>query len=219
MAIPSYDDWIKNTALGWSQPRSGRLKTIDDALKAYWKGPSHITQKAIRMALADWIRWKGVEWKQSERNKPPRRIVEELYNNVFTGFPVAFTPEQRDALKFIEEQRRLAVQKMFAGKKVSLRLFNAANEGRRALAELKSAATSIGSVVSSPSTATASHSALSSMIGDMFDTEALHHILPELTNTFGGDLIASAVPVISQLASGAKVLISWGKVAKSKYSQ
>ncbi|MBI5385825.1 MAG: hypothetical protein HZA90_14200 [Verrucomicrobia bacterium] len=219
MAIPTYDDWIKNTALGWNQPRSSRLKKVDDALKAYWKAPGHQTQKAIRMALADWIRWKGPNWKKSERNKPPRCIVEELYTNVFTGFPVAVTPEEREALRYLEEQRRLALQHLFAGKTVGLRGFNAANEGRRALMDLKRATSNIKSVVTPVSTSNESRNAITSMIGDMFDNQTVQQILPDLTTSFGGDVIASVVPVLSQLTSGAKVLIAWGKVAKAKYNQ
>ena len=141
MAIPAYDDWMRATALGALQKRSGALKVIDEAIKEYWEKTTPIDKakafSAIRLALDAWIREKGANWQNSERNKPPRRIVSELYRAVHEQ---TFTARDLAALKWQDEQRRLRIIKIFGGKEIVWQAFNTSKDTQSALAAAKMAA-------------------------------------------------------------------------------
>lgn len=219
--IPSYDEWMQKTKLGVMKPRSTQLKKVDDAIKAYSKAPSHITQKAIRLAMADWIRSKGDGWKRSERNRDG--IVEQVRTNVFTGWAPPMTPEERRALEFMEQQRRLAVQRMFVGKKLTLKLMNAVKEAKAAYGDVKKAGQELQKLGKGGAKAAASSGetklGVDSMIADMFDVQTADALRGYLMDIFGEDLLVGLVPVVGHFASGGKVMMAWGKTAKSKYDQ
>src|SRR5262249_33609672 len=158
----------------------------------------HATQKALRQAMGKWIRSKGDKWKESERNKPPRCIVEELRTNVFTGFPPPMTPEEHKALEYVEEQRRLALQTLFTGKKITLKMKNAAKEAKGAYDELKTAASGIktaatGGAKPSASSGPAVPDAVKSMFSSLFDGETMSAIVPAQVATFGQEITSSVI--------------------------
>jgi hypothetical protein len=142
MPIPAYDDWMKITALGVLKPRSSALKEIDSAIKEYWKQTAPASRRkgmsGIRLALENWIREKGPNWRNSERNKAPHRIVSELYRTV-TERP-AFTPDELAAFRWQDDQRRLRLGQIFAGKEIVWRAFNNTKDTQAALAAARLAA-------------------------------------------------------------------------------
>lgn len=224
MPIPTYDDWMTTTKLGTLKPRSSELKGIDEALKAYTQKPGAETQKHLRFAIGKWIRSKGDTWKQSERNKPPRFIVEELRTNAFSGFPVPMTKKEIEALKYMEDERRIAVQSLFRGRKLTLKAVDAAKSAASAFSDLKTAASNIRQVgqpvqAASSSGSVAVPDAVKSMFSGMFDGETASALIPTQVAVFGQEIVSSVVPIVSHFASGAKVVLEWGKLAKAKHKQ
>jgi len=117
--IPKYDDWMGATAAGIFTPRSRELKAVDTALQAYWRtvpGPERQPKRrAIGSALADWIGTKGPDWRSSERNKPPRRIVSQLYDALNTTM---FTEQDLEAFEYQDKRERQRLWRIFSGKEI-----------------------------------------------------------------------------------------------------
>jgi hypothetical protein len=136
----AYEEWMAKTALDWKHPRSGRLKRIDSALKAADKMPTMENMRELRKAINDWIRYKGVgNWKQSARNVGG--IVERLRTWAFApDLPTPMSAEEVEAWKYIEEERKKALHKVFQGKHVRLKIMSAIMKGKDAASDVKDAA-------------------------------------------------------------------------------
>ncbi len=226
MAIPTYDHWMKATRLGAGHPRSPKLKKIDSALKAYGKGPSARGQKDIRLALMDWMLWKG-EWKSSTRNR--QHIIEELKTNAFSGFPVPLSAEEREGIEYILQARDRKLKRLFANRKLTLRRVKSVQEVRaqhKSLKEAKEQLTgeSSGSGASNadvggPGGGSAVSQAVESMVREMFDGEAIGVVRSHLMSVVGADLIADMIPVVAQISGGAKAVKSWGTAARTAWTR
>jgi hypothetical protein len=136
--IPSYNDWMKHTALGIMSPRSTQLKAVDTALRDYWNTPAGAgrqpKRRALGDALANWIGTKGPKWSDSERNKAPERIVDRLYNALNTSL---FNEADLEAFTFQDEMRRKRLHDLFRGKEIAWKVLNPAKDAKEVYAELK----------------------------------------------------------------------------------
>ena len=142
--IPSYDDWLRNTAVLLSA-RSRELRAVDSALQEYWKTPAGAARQPKRSALANalsnWIGTKGPNWRDSSRNKPPRRIVAQLYDALNTSM---FNERDLEAFEFQDQERRKRIRAIFQGKEIVWKAFSAAKEVKAAHLELKAGISSNG---------------------------------------------------------------------------
>jgi hypothetical protein len=278
--IPSYNDWMKHTALGFMSPRSIQLQAVDTALRDYWNTPAGAgrqpKRRALGDALANWIGTKMPEWRTSQRNKPPERIVERLYDALNTTL---FTDLDLDAFTFQDEVRRKQVQNLFLGKEIAWKVLNPAKDAKEVYAELKRGRTpskdaadikkglakqtarratyepgkwTLARDVSSPvieaglgidairkgmlnkgtldsvaaqrfglDGAAQAHHDFHEMLHDLWGGMATpSEISWHLMGTLGVDaktLAADVTPIVSNVISGVKVLIAWGKVGMAAY--
>jgi hypothetical protein len=68
MPMLDHADWMAATKRGPLMPRSTELKAIDKAIEAYKLGKTPANLTKIKTALDAWIKKKGNNWKNSERN-------------------------------------------------------------------------------------------------------------------------------------------------------
>ncbi len=219
---PKYEEWKKATEAGVIHPRSSRLKRVDKAVSQYEKLPSHRTQKELRFALRDWVRWKGDGWKTSRRNK--NHVVEILRVTVETGWGPPLTRSEIEALKVLEKERRLTLQRLFQNRPLVLRKDLAVNEIRKAHSKLKTAKKGISQLSDAPAGDSSGSTSMArqvvhNMLGDLLDSETLTAILPELGQSFVGEMVSSMVPFVSQITSGAKALGAWGSAGKARHAE
>jgi hypothetical protein len=136
--IPSYNDWMKYTALGIMSPRSTQLKAVDTALPDYWNTPAGVARRPKRRALGDalanWIGTKGPKWRDRERNKAPMHIVEQLYNALNTYY---IDEDDVKAFAAQDEMRRKRLHDLFCGKEIVWKALNPAKDAKEVYAELK----------------------------------------------------------------------------------
>jgi hypothetical protein len=116
-------------------PRRSTLKAVDKALEAYWQNHGNPDKRGkaisdIRIGLMEWTKDRGSDCRTSPRNKPPRRIVNELYKAV-NEQPI-FTAEELDIFRWQEEQRRLRVRTIFREKQILWRAFNTKSDVKAA---------------------------------------------------------------------------------------
>lgn len=232
----TYEEWMEKTALDWKHPRSSRLKRIDSALKAASKMPTMENMRELRKAINDWIRYKGVNnWKQSQRNKDG--IAERLRVWAFApDLPTPMSKEEVEAWKYIEEQRKLALHRVFSDKKVRLKIMSAIMKGKDAASDVKDAAKNFkqcigvlaGTVEVKPHHAPNLVSGVQAVgksagvvkdfvHGDLLDIKSmdLEHLklvkdmipLDQITTDF--------LPFVNIVTGAVGLLIKWGKVAQA----
>jgi hypothetical protein len=113
--IPSLKEWRTATNAGKLSIRSKQLKALDTALENHWKMvdselPTDL--QPVREALSNWIGLKGPDWRKSERNAPPKRIVEQLYDSLDRS---ALSDKDREAFQWQDEQRKQRIALVFEG--------------------------------------------------------------------------------------------------------
>lgn len=207
------------------------MKKIDPAVKKDEQQKSAKKLKAIRHAVRDWVRWKGTRWQNSKRNKrpgdnPPKYMVEKLKVTVETGWGPPLTKEEINALKELEKGRKLTLQRLFTEKKLCIKKKRAANEVRKGVTQLSTAKDGITQLRDMPASQTQSNAEHSQarvivekMLGDLLDGETLTAILPDLTETFVGEMVSSMVPFVAQIKSGGAAVVAIGTAAKAKYTE
>jgi hypothetical protein len=227
--IPSSAEWASKTQLGMLKPRSQELKNVDLALKQFERDRNGAALKALALAWQAWKRTKA-DWKQSERNKG--RILEQLNDAIAERVgPVVMSAEERAALAYVDQERKLAVQRLFRGRKVKLKFVNAKAEARKQLIEVTAAGKSLGGAlgVKSPSlpksigsaggALSGAKSSIESMLTKFFDVGSIEIIGPYLMQTFGTDVVSAMTPVVGHLKSAASVITAWGDVGKKKWDE
>jgi hypothetical protein len=221
--FPTFEEWMKGTALGITSPRSDKLKKIDAALKAYQLSKDDGKLSALRMAFRDWCTWKGsTKWESSERNTPAKGALFTRLDKALRSTRKSTHAVDQKALEEQENLRRLAVMRLFIGKKVTLRYMKAGVRSGKILDDVKDTYSNIKKMAptsGNPSTLSEINSGLQTMIAGMFDVSSYNLIMPHLLHVFGGDLLASMVPLLGHFRSGAMVVKDWTKVAIAGYSR
>ncbi len=146
MPMPTYKEWKTWTDVPFSF-RSSELKKVDKALEELGKKPDDA--KLLRQLRTAWKMWKrskgaGDQWKRSERNNKIRDaktnryhykgICEEL-DDALGQMYANLSAKDQEIVRWQDQQRRLAVQRLFLGKKITLRRKIATNEARKAVAD------------------------------------------------------------------------------------
>ena len=238
--IPTYAEWTSKTNLGMLKTRSQELKNVDVALRTFEQDRNGTALKALALAWNAWKRTKP-DLRASERNKG--RILDQLNDAIAERMgPVMMTPQEKEAIRYMDEQRRRAVQTMFRGRKVRLKALNAKAEAKKQLAELTAAGKSLGSALGAGSSVgstigsraptsakvlggaaggamSSAKSAVESMLTKFFDVASIQVLGPFFLETFGTDLVAAMTPVVGHLKSASSVILAWGDVGKKKYDE
>jgi hypothetical protein len=233
--IPSLKDWLAVTNGGVLSVRSKQLKALDTALENYWKARDNelpTDLKPLRDALANWIGYKGPDWRNSQRNAPPKRIVEQLYDVLDTG---SFSKEDLAAFKEQDEKRRERLVFLFAGTKfVSASKYEGQIMGRaETLSEVmagiwrsagrpaaKFAGPSVGAVAAGGAVV-GIDVAVADMLKDMCDTSSLDEagrILLEVTGVSAAEVIktfAECLPLLGLATSAVQMFKSSGQAARA----
>lgn len=232
--IPTHADWLKATELGLLQTRSAELKKVDDAIRKFElerNGPS------LKALLEAWNQWKRTkpDWRKSERNKS--KILDRLDDAIKERLgPLGQHPVDPAAMAALAEARRTAVQRLFAGRSVEFKKARAMAEARNAYKDLLQGADAVtaggasraidsvkpsvhvSSPVSMPKFGPLSR-ALDSMVGKFFDEMSADIVRHHIIESFGGDVLASMVPVLGVFRDAHKVIESWGMLGKKVYDE
>jgi len=219
--FPSYDEWMKGTALGLTKPRSDKLKKIDQALKDYNTSKSAPALSTLRKAFLDWAMWKGPSWPSSERNTAAKGALFTRLDKALRATRPARSAVDQAALAFQERQRQLAISRLFAGKTVTLKGIGNTVASSQLLTQVHATYHEL-KIIEKPgaaAAATASSSsseiknALEAMIARMFDVQTFATISGHLMHTFGGDIIASCVPILGHGRSGTLMIKAMTELA------
>lgn len=234
--IPTYDEWMKTTKLGVMSPRSSEFEAIDRALRKFEADRNGPALQALHTAFNAWKRTKP-DWKSSERNKG--QILERLNEAIRERLgPLGSGPVDPIAMAALEEARRTAIRRLFEGKHVAFKYGATTVEAKNSMQQLLRDANAVtgggasrairGGVASIPSPVslpTAPESfrpvtaALDAMIGKFFDEAATAVVRPLIIRSFGGDVVASMVPVLGLFKNASEVIYSWGVLGKKKYDE
>jgi hypothetical protein len=225
---------------------------VDEALLKFERERNGTALQALDKAWRGWKRTKVPSWQASERNKGG--ILVQLDETIRERLgPLAggaqMTPDEREAIAYMERERRRAVHTMFVGRKVKFKLRQTVREAKKELESLdkagrellsatgatgsgaKSAASSASKTSSSSSGAGGivksmgggplvdAKNAVDKMLADFFDVGAVEVIKPVLMSMFGMDIVATMIPIVGHLSGAGSVIVSWGKVGKAKYSE
>src|SRR5947207_9339524 len=117
---------MAETALGIAKPRSSPLKELDAAIESYGRIKTQDNLFKIRNCFEAWKRYKGPGWRTSERNQRQAltNLERELTMAGAAPFQLGgnrFTPQELQALAFIAQERKKAIERLFAGKEVRFR--------------------------------------------------------------------------------------------------
>ena len=127
MPIPSHQQWMSDTNLGFGKPRSAPLKALDNAIQQYERAKSQEALFQVKNAFEDWKRSKGANWKASDRNRrgAVTRLDQELGRvadyRTYQLTNNRFTMEELQALAYIARERKKVIANVFAGKEVTFR--------------------------------------------------------------------------------------------------
>lgn len=141
MPIPTYEAWMEDTALGLMKPRSSALKAVDESIRNYWAAPQGDRNRhaaEIRRNFQAWLKLKGGDVFNSERNhslalSALQRAIDELQ------LRDGISPEEREAHRWYEQQRRERMARIFEGRTLRLRwrCWEARRDTEEAVRELK----------------------------------------------------------------------------------
>jgi len=213
--FPTYEEWMKATALGITKPRSDKLKKIDQALKDYTSTKSDPSLSNLRKALADWKMWKGATWATSERNTAAKGALFTRLDKALRATRPVRSKVDQDALAYQEQQRNLAIVRLFRNRKVTLKgVFNTVTSSQL-LTQTHAVYHELKIINDPAKTATNSalKTAMEAMIAKMFDVQTFSVISGHLMNIFGGDIIAACVPILGHGRSGTLMIKAMTELA------
>ena len=124
MPIPGYQQWMNDTALGMTKPRSTLLKALDAAIQQYDLQKNQQNLFKIKNAYEDWKRSKGGSGENSERNGKGAitRLEGALSSADYRTFQITkFSMEELLALQYVNTERKRVITSVFQGKEVNLK--------------------------------------------------------------------------------------------------
>ena len=235
MPIPSLQNWLNETKLGVTKPRSSQLKAVDDAIQQYERGRNENNLFKIKNALEDWKRSKGPNWKTSERNRggAVTRLDQELSKvadyRTYQLTANRFTIQELQALAYMAQQRRAVIANVFKGKEVTFRnspkavkeaVKDAAEQVRTKCVEARNFLQGTGKK-STLSPAEMAKQKLEEMVKSMFSVDKLESLggLSGFVIDIVGKCGVSVAPVVGHVKDGYDLFTGWAKAAKALHEQ
>jgi hypothetical protein len=234
--IPSLKEWRTATNGGKLSVRSKQLKALDKALEDYWtmvdsELPTDL--KPVREALVRWIEYKG-DWRNSQRNASPKRIVEQLYDALNSN---SLSKEDRAAFEAQDLWRRQRLALLFAGTKLVKRadyeeqIIGKADTAWQAFKNFVNVAvvkpTKKGAPLLAPVAAGGAvvgiDIAVADMLKDFCDTSSLDEaskILLEVSGVSAAEMITTfsqCLPLLGLATSAVQTFKSTGQAARAAY--
>lgn len=143
----TYERWTKDTAVTASR-RSDKLRTVDQALKAYWDAKDETQRATLRLPVKTaFDAWKaeaqkGAEWEIRNRSGAPEILDAELSAKETAGLQ----PDEAKAWAVVMQHHEEALAEMFKGQKLVLKRTTALGSVAALHDKLKKAAAVDGSV-------------------------------------------------------------------------
>ncbi len=235
MPIPSSQQWLNDTKLRITKPRSAQLQELDAAILKYERIKTPENLWAIKNAFDDWKRSKGDMWKTSERNGSGAmtRLDQELSRMADARmFQITnFSMKELEGLAYMAKERKKVIATLFAGKEVTFRntpkamkqaVQDASENVKAKCGEAKDWITGKGK--KSTSTLTAAETAkkkLEEMAKSFFQVDTL-----ETLGTLSGFIIdiigkcgVSVAPVVGHIKDGYDLFTGWAKAGAALHEQ
>ena len=114
--IPLYEQWKKDTSLGFTQPRSSLMQALDKAIEQYNKVKNEDNQWAIKNAFESWKSSKGPAWEKSDRNRTRAitKLAFELDKLDYRTYQIThMSMAELQALEFVHKERTQTIKKLF----------------------------------------------------------------------------------------------------------
>lgn len=217
-----------------TKPRSSQLKAVDDAIQQYERARNDNSLFKIKNALEDWKRFKGPNWKTSERNRGGAitRLDQELAKvadyRTYQLTANRFTIQELQALAYVAQQRRAVIANVFKGKEVTFRnspkavkeaVKDAAEQVKTKCADAKNFLQGKGKSLQSP--ADLAKKKLEEMTKAMFCVDTLESLgsVSGLVIDIIGKCGVSVAPVVGHIKDGYDLFTGWAKAAKSLHEQ
>ena len=234
--IPKFQQWLADTALGVLRPRSGPMKALDEAIKQYEFAGSQENLFKVKNALEDWKRSKGINWKASDRNRSHAitRLDDELRIVADSGLyrlntAHGWSMEELKALKYMAEERKKVIAKLFDGKEVSFRnsprgvkqaVQDAGETVKQTCAKAQSWVQGTGKK-GGLSTEEKIKEKMEEMVKSFFSVDSLEKIggLYSLVVDIIGKCGVSVAPVVGHIKDGYDLFTGWAKAGAALHEQ
>jgi hypothetical protein len=233
MPIPSLQQWLNDTRLGVTRPRSAQLKAVDDAIAQYERARTQDNLFKIKHAFEDWKRYKGPAWKASDRNKAGAitRLDAELSRlaDYRTYQITRFSMEELQALAYVARERKKVIANVFAGKEVTFRnspkamkdaVKDKAEEVKARCAEAKNWLQGRGKK-STEGAGDIARRKLEEMAKALFAVDTLESLggLGSLVIGIVGQCGVSVAPVVGYIKDGYDLFTGWAKAGAALHEQ
>lgn len=236
MFLPAYQQWMNDTALGITKPRSTALKALDAAIQQYESKKTQENLFAVKNAFESWKRTKGGTWEASERNKrfAVTKLNDALESADYRTFQIThFSMQELMALQYVQKERKRVIANLFHGKEVSLkaaRMKDAVKSTAQSVSETsqkaasyirsigkdKGAASSVG-----PSASDMFRQKFEDMVESFFSVDTLDQLgsLAGVVLEILGKAAVSVPPVVGHIKEGYDLFTGWAKAGASLYEQ
>ena len=237
MPIPSSQQWINDTKLGITKPRSTQLQALDAAIVQYERSRSPENLWKVRNTFEDWKRAKGAAWKSNERNRggAMTRLDQELSRmadaRMFQLTNNRFSIQELQALAFMASERKKVIKNLFAGKEVTFRntpkamkqaVEDASENVKAKCTEAKNWIAGQSKKSTSPLTAgDIAKKKLEEMTKSFFQVDTL-----ETLGTLSGFIVdmigkcgVSVAPVVGHIKDGYDLFTGWAKAGSRLHEQ
>ena len=235
MPIPSYQQWMSETALALTKPRSSLLRALDGTIQQYEQKRTEQNLFRIRNAFEDWKRSKDTVWENSERNRKQAisRLSVALSTSGYRTFQIThFSMQELLALKYVNDQRKRVIASIFEGKEVNLKaarikepVKTAAQEVADSFSKAAAYIRSIGKEKqpssSESSTTDSIQQKLEGLVKSLFSVNSLDQLgsLSGTILTILGKVAVSVPPVVGQIKDGYDLFTNWANAGASLYEQ
>jgi hypothetical protein len=234
LPIPGYQQWMNETGLGITKPRSSLLKTLDATIQQYDLQKNQQNLFKIKNAFEDWKRSKGTG--DSERNGKGAitRLEGALSTADYRTFQITkFSMEELRALQYMNTERKRVITNVFQGKEVNLKAARLSETVRNTAQSATQTAEKAGAYIRSIGKAKTTTSSggrpasdvfrekFEAMVKSMFSVTGLGQ-LGSLSGVVLDILAKAAVsvpPVVGHIKDGYDLFTGWSKAGASLYEQ
>jgi hypothetical protein len=235
MSIPTHQQWMLETAGGFTKPRSARLKAIDQAILQYnlSKNPKDIWR--IKNAFEDWKREKGAQWDKSLRNRSGAisRLNADLMKAAdYRTYQIThFSIQELMALQAVAKERKKVIASVFEGREVTFKAAKIKDQLKASADNVKETAEKGAAYIKSikkggPPTAGPSASdivkkKMIEMVKTYFGVEGLEQLgtLSGLILSILEKAAVSVPPVVGHIKDGYDLFTEWAKTGAALYKQ
>jgi len=212
------------------------LKSVDQAIREYERAATQPNLFKVKNAFEDWKRFKGPNWKISERNRAPAFAITRLEDQLkLVADPALYrltqgwSIEELRALRYMAEERKKVIARVFDGKEVTFRnspqgvkqaVKDAEEKVKQSCGQAQSwlhSANKTGGL----STEEKIKEKLEEMVKGFFSVDRLEQIVGLYGFILGilGTCSVSVAPVVGHIKDGAELFTGWAKAGAALHKQ